>query len=39
LIPDPARRTITMREVAEILAGPSDAGSPSMLLDLPPMVV
>jgi hypothetical protein len=39
LIPDPARRTITMREVADVLAGPSDAGSPPFLHDAPPVVV
>jgi eukaryotic-like serine/threonine-protein kinase len=39
LIPDPARRTITMREVADVLAGPSDVGSPPFALDSPPLVV
>jgi alkyl hydroperoxide reductase subunit AhpC/predicted Ser/Thr protein kinase len=39
LIPDPARRTITMREVADILMGPSDAGPSPLLLDSPPVVV
>ena len=39
LIPDPARRAITMREVAEVLVGPSEAGSPPLLLDSPHVVV
>jgi alkyl hydroperoxide reductase subunit AhpC len=35
LVPEPARRTITMREVADALAGPPDAGSPPSPLDVP----
>ncbi len=38
LIPDPARRSITMREVAEILIGPAEPVSPALLVDLPPVV-
>jgi eukaryotic-like serine/threonine-protein kinase len=39
LIPDPARRTITMREVAEILTGASESGSPPLLPDIPHVAV
>ncbi len=39
LIPDPSRRTITMREVAEALTGPSEAGALPLVLDAPPVVV
>jgi alkyl hydroperoxide reductase subunit AhpC/predicted Ser/Thr protein kinase len=39
LIADPARRSITMREVAEALAGPTEAGSPMLAFDIPPAVV
>jgi alkyl hydroperoxide reductase subunit AhpC len=38
LIPDPDRRTISMREVAEILHGSSESGPAPSLLDLPPAI-
>ena len=37
LDPDPDRRTITMREVAETLAGPPEAGMPPLVFDSPPV--
>jgi serine/threonine-protein kinase len=39
LIPDPARRTIKMREVADVLAGPSDVGHTPLSPDSPPLAV
>jgi serine/threonine-protein kinase len=39
LIPDPPRRTITMREVVDILMGPSETGSPPPLPDSSPVEV
>jgi serine/threonine-protein kinase len=37
LIPDAVRRTITMREVADVLAGPPDAGPPPLAPHSPPL--